>query len=105
MDRPSLYKVTIIDTINESHVIHFKRFEYPNLMELIVDNTYDDIGDCKGRAMCKTCFVELIEKENEKDLNDINFINKPETMDHVLACQIIVDKHINNQIFRILDRD
>ena len=102
---PSLYKVTIIDTINESHVIHFKRFEYPNLMELIVDNTHDDIGDCKGRAMCKTCFVEPINDGIEKDLNDINFIIIPESMDYVLACQIIVDKHINNHTFRILDRD
>lgn len=105
MDTPSLYKVTIIDTINESHVIHFKRFEYPNLMELIVDNTYDDIRDCKGRAMCKTCFVEPVENDIEKAIDGIKFINPPETLDYVLACQIIVDKHINNHTFRILDRD
>ncbi|MCL5128018.1 hypothetical protein [Algibacter sp. L4_22] len=105
MITPCLYKVTIIDTIGESHAINFKRFEYPNLMELIIDNTYDDIGDCKGRAMCKTCFVEPIENEIEKDINNISFINTPETMDYLFACQIIVDKNINNHTFRILDRD
>ncbi|WP_147676784.1 2Fe-2S iron-sulfur cluster-binding protein [Algibacter pacificus] len=102
MSMPSLYKVTLIDTANERHVIHFKRFEYPNLMELIIDNTYDDIGDCKGRAMCKTCLVEPI---NPKEVTGINFINIPEDTDYVLACQIIVDKHINNCSFKILDRD
>lgn len=104
MERPNLYKVTIIDTLNDSHVVNFKRFEYPNLMELIIDNTYDDIGDCKGRAMCKTCFVEPL-SHDRVGIEAIHFINSPETLDYLFACQIIVDKHINNYTFRILDRD
>jgi hypothetical protein len=55
--------------------------------------------------MCKTCFVEPIENEIEKDINNISFINTSETMDYLFACQIIVDKNINNHTFRILDRD
>ncbi|WP_027391458.1 hypothetical protein [Aquimarina latercula] len=98
-------KVTIIDIVNKIHEINFKRFEYPNLMELIIDNYYEEIGDCGGRAMCRTCYVKLIGNYN-LDIGDtlgIKFINPPKTLEFLFACQIIVDENINNMTFKILN--
>jgi len=98
------FKVTIIDTMDEIHEISFKRYEYPNLMELITDNYYEEIGDCGGRGMCRTCFVKLVKNynSNNNDTLKINFINKPLTMEYLFSCQIIVDKNINGMTFKIL---
>ena len=98
-------KVAIVDTINEIHKISFKRYEYPNLMELIIDNCYEEIGDCGGRGMCRTCFVKVLVNYNmdDEDTLGINFINEPNTMEYLFACQIIVDEHINEMTFKILN--
>jgi len=101
----SKLKVTIIDMVDEIHEIYFKRFEYPNLMELIIDNYYEEIGDCGGRAMCRTCYVKLIGNYNLRmtDILNIKFITPPETIEFLFACQIIVDENINEMTFKILN--
>ncbi|MBW1294420.1 2Fe-2S iron-sulfur cluster-binding protein [Aquimarina litoralis] len=98
-------QVTIIDSFKEVHKINFKRYEYPNLMELIIDNYCEEIGDCGGRGMCKTCFVKLVKNPNKEDKDSlkINFTQDPNTMDYLLACQIIVDDCINEMTFKILN--
>jgi len=98
-------KVTIIDSVGKEHQINFKRYEYPNLMELITDNYYEEIGDCGGRGMCRTCYVKLVGNYNSKegDTLGIHFINEPYTMEYLFACQIIVNESINEMTFKILN--
>lgn len=101
---PNKFNVTIIDTIDQVHEINFKHHEYRNLMELIVDNYYEEIGECRGRGMCRTCFVTIDEKSNidKKRAHKISFINSPHTMEYLFACQILVDENINNMTFKVL---
>jgi 2Fe-2S ferredoxin len=51
---------TIIDTIGKSHFVKTHRHSYPSMMELIVNEFLEDIGDCKGRAWCGTCIVRQL---------------------------------------------
>lgn len=104
-----MYYVNIIDTYNEVYKISYRQFEYPNLMELIIDNLYDDIGDCLGRGLCGTCHVKLVSGEcnykvyeNEK-LTLSKLYNTDESSR--LACQIILDKNINHTTFKIISEN
>ena len=54
-----MYTVYVIDTIGDTHVLEFKKFEYRNLMELLVNRLHDEIGDCKGRGLCGTCHIRV----------------------------------------------
>ena len=100
------YTVYIITSTNELIEIPFKRFEYPNLMELIVDTTYEAIGDCLGKGICGTCHVKLqsgalndsiepAEKETLRKLNNTNTNSR-------LACQIMLDEKIDKLTFKII---
>jgi len=101
------FKVNIVDSVGEVRKINFKRYEYPNLMELITDNYYEEIGDCGGRGMCRTCFVKLVGNYNlsDDDTLGIHFINEPYTMEYLFACQIIVDESINEMTFKVLNEN
>lgn len=101
-----IYQVNIISTNNKRIEIPFKRFQYPNLMELIVDTYYEDIGECLGRGLCGTCHVKLqsgsindsiepVEKETLKNLYNSDTNSR-------LACQIMLDEKINNMTFKII---
>lgn len=101
-----IYKVNIISTNNKRIEIPFKRFQYPNLMELIVDTYYEDIGECLGKGLCGTCHVkilsgsindsmEAIEKETLKNCYD-------STTNSRLSCQIMLDEKIDNMTFKII---
>ncbi len=100
------YTVNIITTDNKLISIPFRRFEYPNLMELIVDTYYEDIGECLGRGLCGTCHVKLqsgalndriepVEKETLNNLNNTDTNSR-------LACQVMLDEKINNLTFKII---
>lgn len=99
------YKVTIIDEDGEKSTIDYSLFEYRNLMEMVVNEIWEDWGDCKGRAMCGTCHVEVIEGDpgdlDPFEQHTIDVLpNKTERSR--LACQIMVDSKIHNMIFKIL---
>ena len=51
---------TIIDTIGKTHRIVTLKHSYPSMMELIVNELLEDIGDCKGRVWCGTCIVKQL---------------------------------------------
>jgi len=100
------YSVNIITTDNKLISIPFRRFEYPNLMELIIETTYEDIGECLGRGLCGTCHVKL----QSGSLNDLIEPVELETLSNLnnkdtnsrLACQIMLDEKINNLTFKII---
>lgn len=99
------YTVNIITTNNTYVKIPFKRFDYPNLMELIVDTYYEDIGDCLGRGLCGTCHVKLQYGSLNDSIEPIEklILKKIYNSDSSsrLACQIMLTEKINNMTFKI----
>ena len=84
----------------------FKVNEYHNLMELLFDKYVEDWGDCKGRAWCGTCRIEIVkgsitEKMDEDEKNTL-FKMGNHTEKSRLACQIPVNAELNGAILRIL---
>ncbi len=101
------YKVTIIDAYDDAHEIPFKRHALSNLMELIVNSYYEEIGDCKGRAWCGTCHVKDISNEILTETIGVledETLNKLEVRDATsrLACQVLLTESIHNKTFRII---
>ena len=104
-----IYKVNIISTNNKLIEIPFRRFEYPNLMELIVNTYYEDIGECLGRGLCGTCHVKIIsgtlkDTMDATETETLGNLNETGT-DSRLACQIMLDEKINNMTFKIVTDD
>lgn len=98
-------KLFITDDIGREHILEFKPKEYRSLMDLVFNELWIEWGDCKGRAMCGTCHIEILEGDvGEKDDYETETLeNLPNnTQRSRLACQIIVDDSINNMKFRIL---
>ncbi len=98
--------VTIIDIDNNTHFIAFKRFEYPSLMELIVNTYYSEIGECKGKALCGTCIVKVLKGHNDKALSKQEKhtlkVNDVSGKNFRLACQIMLDEDLDSSVFKIL---
>jgi 2Fe-2S ferredoxin len=99
-----MFNVNIIDSIGELHAIGFKRGEYANLMELIVDTVYEEIGDCRGRAWCGTCLIEQV----TKSYNEITSTEEQGKLDELeskptfrLSCQLMLDHKLNNTTWRV----
>ncbi|WP_346882657.1 hypothetical protein [uncultured Algibacter sp.] len=97
--------VTIIDSDGENYRIDFERYEYPNLMELIVNTYYSEIGECKGKGLCATCTVVPVngysygnKSQLEIDTLSVNNINN---QNYRLSCQILLDKTIDGAVFRV----
>lgn len=101
-----MYQIKIIDTYNEVYTIPFKHYEYANLMELIINNLYDDIGACLGRGLCGTCHVKLMSDHNMQpaDVHETHTLSKIDGTNETsrLACQIMLNKNINNLTFKII---
>lgn len=95
----------VIDESGEEKPVSYKPYEYRNLMDLLLNELWEDWGDCRGRAMCGTCHIEILEgimgEMDEFELHTLNGLpNK--TASSRLACQIMVNETINNMRFRIL---
>ncbi len=103
MDRA--IKVTVIDVFEEHYDIFFKRHEYANLMELIINTYYEEIGECGGRGLCGTCIVSvvfgrMIDKVDFQERHTLSVMNK-NNPENRLACQIMLDESIDQFVFRI----
>lgn len=100
-----VYEVTIIDELEQEKMLNCTPRSYRNLMELVVNELWEEWDDCKGRAMCGTCQVEVIDGEiGEADSLEQQAINRlpNKTTQSRLACQIMVDCSIHNCTFKIL---
>ena len=101
--------VNIIDSQNEFYKISFRPYEYPNLMELIVDHLYDDIGACLGRGLCGTCHIKLVSEpfdtkmsqQEKQTLSKLDNANENSR----LACQILLNEKIHDKTFKIITED
>ncbi|WP_109438340.1 2Fe-2S iron-sulfur cluster-binding protein [Aquimarina sp. AU119] len=105
-----MYFISVVDSIGDSHILNFRRFEYPSLLELLVNELFDDIGDCKGKGLCGTCHIRI-----KSSMNSVQFSSELEQKilkdqleyypDSRLACQIPLDKYIHKIQIEIIGRD
>ncbi len=76
------------------HQIKFEANEYNSLMELIWDKGYEDWGDCKGRAWCATCHIQINNKINtnavdQEESSRINLLSNRTDYSR-LSCQLLL---------------
>lgn len=100
------YSITIINERGISKTIEFVPNAYPNLMEFIVNELYEDIGDCRGRAWCGTCHGVIVQGifEPEDIVGDeVHTLNRlsrePQSR---LACQIMLEPELDGMIFKVI---
>lgn len=100
------YSLTYYDELNQQCHAHFAVNEYHNLMELLFDKYVEEWGDCKGRAWCGTCHIEIIEGSITEKIDDDEKLTLSKIGDYGpqnrLACQIPVTPQLNGIVFRII---
>ena len=105
---PESYSFTYINEFDERCKGEFKLNEYHNLMELLFDKYMEDVGDCKGRAWCGTCHIQILEGSLSEtmDADEKDTLSKAEDVaqNSRLACQIPVNAELHNVVFRIMER-
>ncbi len=103
-----IYSFTYINEFDEESKIDFKLNEYHTLMELLFDKCMEDVGDCKGRAWCGTCHIQILEGSisDKMHIDEKATLSKSEDVadNSRLACQIPVNAELNNLVFRIMPR-
>ena len=102
------YAFTYINEFDEACTAEFEINEYHSLMELLFDKYMEDWGDCRGRAWCGTCHIQVLEGNiSEKmDADEKSTLSKIDgvTENSRLACQIPVNADLHNLVFRIMER-
>lgn len=98
--------VFVIDEFGEETSLTFKILEYNNLMDLILNELWEEWGDCRGQAMCGTCQIEILSGSSRNKIESTEAetlrLLPNKTSRSRLACQIILDRSIHNMRFRIL---
>jgi len=100
------YTFTYIDEFGDTNSAICTQNEYHSLMELLFDKYLQEWGDCKGRAWCGTCHIQILdgtlgskmqrdEKHTLSQLDDAS----PQSR---LACQIPVNAELHNLVFKII---
>ncbi len=105
-NRGETCKIFVIDEFGEEKILEFNTMEYNNLMELVLNELWEEWGDCKGRAMCGTCHIEILRGKASEGMDPF----EAQTLDYLpnktahsrLACQITLNRSIHNMRFRIL---
>lgn len=100
------YAFDYIDEFGGSHAVTYRVNEYANLMILLFDQQGEDWGDCKGRAWCGTCHIEIqrgvidepIDVEERNTLTKLGNL----TASSRLACQLPADESLDGVTFSIL---
>ncbi len=100
-------KITV-EYNGQLHLLETYTHGYRSLMHLIFDKIYiEDFGDCRGMGRCGTCLVAIagfhqnVHNYERNELTTLGRLGKimPDTR---LACQILVDKRINNLYCKVL---
>jgi len=104
-----MYFFIYTDSIKSVHRLDFQSHSYPNLMELIRDNSYEDWGDCRGRAWCGTCHIKISDSNkiisiDEEERNKLLQLSN-QTDYSRLACQIPLDKNIHGLEISFIGED
>lgn len=100
-----MYRLYYTDSIGIVHELEYRLNSYLNLMEFIRDQSYEDWGDCRGRAWCATCHVSIIGGEEliTSDMEENSRLSKMSNKikESRLACQIPLDAklHLKEIVF------
>ncbi len=101
-----IYSLIYLNERGEECHADFRTHEYHSLMELLFDKYAEEWGECKGRAWCGTCHIDILEGNlTEKIAEDEKqTLSKIEGITHSsrLACQIPVNAELNGLVFKIL---
>lgn len=101
------HSLTYFDELGHEHRAEFNDNEYHSLMELLFDKYIEPWGDCKGRAWCGTCHIEILEGTltQEMEGEEANTLSKlyNRTKHSRLACQIPVNSQLDQIVFRIVE--
>ncbi len=102
------YSLTYFTEYGDQCTAQFKINEYHSLMELLFDKYIEEWGDCKGRAWCGTCHIQIIEGSiSEKiGVDEKNTLSKigDATENSRLACQLPVNAELHNLVFKMMER-
>ncbi len=98
-----------IDSVGQGHQVPYQLHEYNNLMELIRDQSLEDWGDCRGRAWCGTCHIEISNSNlrsppDSEEINRLDLLSNSITNSR-LACQIFLDQQIHQMEFKYIGDD
>ncbi|MCK0189823.1 2Fe-2S iron-sulfur cluster-binding protein [Arenibacter sp. F20364] len=100
------YTFTYIDEFGDTNTANCRPNEYHSLMELLFDKYLQEWGDCKGRAWCGTCHIQIMEgHSNTKILEDEGHTLSKLSGSNAcsrLACQIPVNAELHQMAFRII---
>lgn len=106
---PDMYTLTYYDEFGDQCTAHFETHEYHSLMELLFDKYLEEWGECKGRAWCGTCHIQVLkgktpegmDEEERHTLSKIDGATKASR----LACQIPLNAELDNIVFRIVSEN
>lgn len=99
------YSLTYTNKFGEKCQADFKVNEYHSLMKLLFDKYLEEWGDCKGRAWCGTCHIEILEGNITEriDEDEGHTLSKIDgnTFRSRLACRIPVSAQLDGIVFRM----
>ena len=100
------YSITIINEEEVSTTLGFTPHSYRNLMEFIVNELYEDIGACRGKAWCGTCHgvvVQGVFEQNDIIGDETQTLQRLATVSQSrLACQIMLEPELDGMVFKII---
>ena len=104
--KPEPYTFTYIDEFGHTNSAACGQNEYHSLMELLFDKYLQEWGDCKGRAWCGTCHIQILEGSLSSKMQQ----EEKQTLSHLddacaqsrLACQIPVNAELHNLVFKVI---
>lgn len=104
--KPVSYTFTYMDEFGDSNTVSYRPNEYHSLMELLFDKYLQEWGDCKGRAWCGTCHIQILEgslsSKMQRDEKQTLSQMDDATAQSRLACQIPVNAELHNLVFKIV---
>lgn len=104
-DRNDHILCTSTNLVNPTRV-KYQINEYDNLMTLLFDQLGEEWGDCKGRAWCGTCHIEIWEGTVDEVMHaeEKNTLSKlpNSTSTNRLACQLPADEKLADTPFHLL---
>lgn len=100
------HSITIINEKDLSTTLAFIPYSYRNLMEFIVNELYEDIGACKGKAWCGTCHGVILQgvfAQDEIIGDEMHTLQRLSTLPQSrLACQIALGPELDGLVFKII---
>lgn len=103
---PGTYRLYVVDNFGQEHELEYQPLVYRNLMELIEEGLGEEWGDCRGRAMCGTCHIEVLSGKSGDEMESFEAQTLEGLPNKVassrLACQITPDKSVHLMKLRIL---